>query len=133
MVDEEKRTGKTETPPLEKRAPEEATTRRPPVESEIGLKKDPLPQQVMPAREDEEIFQAIHDTINHILQMISGVPAPQYAYNMERPLGYSVSMNYPQAVPAPVYAPFGSGVQYPPTPQTVSWPGTAVQTPYLIQ
>ena len=133
MVDDEKHIGKIETPPVGKRIQSDAPHQRVSVEAEVGLKGSPLPSGEGRHREDEEIFQAIHDTINHILQLVSGAPAPHYVSSLEQqPLGYSFAMNYPQALPTQVCAPF-AGVQYAAAPQAIAWPGATVQTPYLIQ
>ncbi len=134
MVDDEKQIGKIETPPVGKHIQSDPPHQRASVEAEAGLKGSPLAGGEGRPREDEEIFQAIHDTINHILQLVSGAPAPHYVSNLERqPLGYSFAMNYPQVLPTQVCAPFAAGVQYTAAPQAISWPGATVQTPYLIQ
>ena len=65
MVDDEKQIGKIETPPVGKRIESDAPHQRASVEAEAGLKGSPLASGEGRQREDEEIFQAIHDTINH--------------------------------------------------------------------
>ena len=134
MGDEEKKEEKLKTPGGEKKAQEEFISQPTASEHETGVSRVQTPQGDTTRGEDKEILQAIHDTINHMLQMISGAAPPQDLYRFDRaPLGYSFAMHYPQLLPAQAYPPFTGGVPYPAAPQTLPWPGSTVHPAYLVQ